>query len=79
MASPISYSRPYLPFAAALEFRVCTKSTASLQTASSHVPQGFPMALLFPKQRPITLVGTGELSIHAMWLANLSLFRRKNI
>ena len=52
MASPITFLQPPLFFAVAFHFRICSKSTASVQ-ASSHLLLGSPTGHLLPKYRPI--------------------------
>lgn len=53
MFSPISFLQNVLPLPAAFQFCVSRESTASLQTACSHLLLGFPTCLILPKHLPI--------------------------
>ena len=57
IAYSISFLQTYPFLAASCQFRSCSKSTASLQTAFSHLQLGFPTGLLPPKHNSITLYG----------------------
>ena len=72
MASPISFLQNSLFLAAALHVCICSKSTASLQTAFSHLLLRFPSCLLPPEH---TLFFDTGSSIFTLWLAHYILFR----
>ena len=60
----------------AIQFRICSKSAASHQKTSSHLPLGLPTDLLTPQHLPNTFSGIRESSILAMWPDHWSLYFR---
>ena len=56
MASPISFLQNFLFLVATFQFCISKESTASLQTACSHLLLGFPTCLIRPKY-PLPLYG----------------------
>lgn len=53
VALPISFLQPALLLATAFHFRICSKFTATLRTAPSRLPLGFPTGFPPPKRHPI--------------------------
>ena len=57
LASPISALQPSLFLPDAIQYRIYSKSTASHQKTSSHLPLGLPTDLLTPQHPPNTFSG----------------------
>jgi len=73
MPSPISILQPPLFLAATFHYRICSKSMASLQTASPlPLPLGFPIDLLPPNILPLFL-GIRRSPVLTTYPANCSL------
>jgi hypothetical protein len=59
----ITFLQPYPYLAATFQFNVWIKSVASLQTALSFLPLGFPTGLLSLKHPPSTVCGMNRPSL----------------
>lgn len=79
MASLTFHLQNPLLLVAAFWFHIWSKSTASLQTASSQLTLSSPTGLLPPKHPSITFLVTEESSSLTTWLANCNFFRCRNV
>jgi hypothetical protein len=79
MAFPISLLQTSFFVPAAFQFCNCSKSTASLQTTSSHLHLGFLTGLLPRNHPPSIFLGIRKSSVRTTCPAHYRLFRRKNV
>lgn len=67
LSFPISVLQHSLFLPDAIQFHICSKSAASHQQTSPHLPLGLPTDLLTPQHPPNTFSGIRESSILVMW------------
>jgi hypothetical protein len=79
MAFPISFPQHCVFTAYNFHFSIWSKPTASFQTTTFQLPQGFPKDLLPPKHFLIAFCGIGVSSILTLRPTHCSFFRRKKV